>query len=172
MNRWSELPQADAAPSFRTKDGRCVVSPERLVLERRFRGLTAILMAGRPRTTVRWLRLALATAMAYTTFTGWRSGDLRGAASWAFITLIIVVNILRSWDMSLAREIERSATTRLEAIRGWRGLTRDRVVAHFSDGGQPARRFIHMPGALQAGSDELERAVITLRAAGWPVVEG
>lgn len=47
--------------------------------------------------------------------------------------------------------IPRSATTRIEAIKGLKFLTRDRLIVHFKEDGREARRYILLPGTLQDG---------------------
>ncbi len=80
----------------------------------------------------------------------------------------LVLFVARTRNFSMVNELIRSRTDHVEFVRGIAGLTRDRVVVHFrDDGGKLARRFILMPGALQRGQGELERARALLQRHGW-----
>lgn len=170
-NAPAEVPSAQPT-SFRTKTGHCDVTRDRLVLLRTGpRGAVADAIQGRSRARTFGVYGVLVTCMTLIGANSWSSDRPIVALMWWGYAAWVVFALARSRDFSTATEVPRAATTRVEAIRGWRVLTRDRLVVHFTDDGKPARRFILLPGVLQDGGGELERAVALLREAGWPVGE-
>lgn len=168
-NPQSSSPAGVEGGTFRTKTGLCDVTPERLSLLRTGpRGKLADTIQGRSKARTFGVYGVLVVCMSVLAANAWSSDRPIVAGMWGAYTAWIIVALARSRDFSMATEIPRSATTRIEVVRGWKVLTRDRLVVHFTENGRPARRFILLPGVLQGGS-ELERAVPLLRDAGWPV---
>ena len=162
-------PAGVEAATFRTKTGECHVTPDRLSLLRTGpRGKLADTVQGRSRARTVGLYAVFVVCMAVLATSAWRADRPVAALMWFGYAAWVVVALARSRDFSVATEIPRPATTRIDVVRGWKGLTRDRLVVHFTDDGRPARRFILLSGVLQGGS-ELDRAVTALRDAGWPV---
>lgn len=156
--------------SFRTKTGRVNVTPERLTIERtglRGGAAQALQGAGKWRTIVIYGLLAIGLAVQGV----WRYQDgdtflpflLWGMSAW------IVSSLIRSRNFSATPVIERDHATKIEVVKGIWGITRDRLIVHFRENDKAARRYILMPGVLQAPAGELERAVEALRASRWPV---
>lgn len=159
----------DPNATFRTKTGQCDVTPDELRLLRTGpRGALADTIQGRSRARTLGVYGVLVVCMGVLAANAWRADQPVIALMWFGYAAWIVVSIIRSRDFSMATEIPRTTTTRIDVVRGWKPLTRDRLVVHFTDDGRPARRFILLPGVLQGGS-ELDRAVTALRDAGWPV---
>lgn len=155
--------------TFRTKTGVCRVSPDKLVLERTgVRGQAAQTLHGDSKTRTWLVYLVIVAVMAHTAWSALRAGDTALASVWAALAGWIVVSLARTRDFSMVNELSRTRMERVEFVRGIAGLTRDRVVVHFrDDAGKQARRFIIMPGALQQGRGELERARAALQNQGW-----
>lgn len=98
-----------------------------------------------------------------------RSGSLAWPVVLWFFAGWIVYQLIKSRNFSMVPVVSRESATRIESIRGIPGLTRDRIVVHFDDEGKPSRRFILMPGVLQRGAGEVDRAMEVLAAHAWPV---
>ncbi|MEN0064401.1 MAG: hypothetical protein AAGA48_19800 [Myxococcota bacterium] len=162
---------ASSSGRFRTKTGHVDVSPESLHIARTgLRGRTAQVLQGRSGTLRTWLLYG--GLIAALLWLGWASLKVDSVplaavswsmAAWMAWTLVSVRNF------SMAPVVSRQAATRIEAVRGWPGMTRDRLIVHFDEDGRPARRFILMPGVLQNGRGEIDRAIATLQAQDWPV---
>jgi hypothetical protein len=158
-----------AMQTFRTKTGHVEVTPATLNIVRTgLRGGAAQTLHGSKAKT--WLVYALLCGLcvyigAREYERGWTIPALLmwGFAAWVVVTLV------RARDFSMTPTLVREHTDRIDAVRGIKGLTRDRLVVHFRELGRPARRFIMMPGVLQDGRGELDRAMQMLRESGWPV---
>jgi nitric oxide synthase oxygenase domain/subunit len=156
--------------SFRTKTGRCIVTPDSLQLEREgVRGAMAEAMFGKDKRRAVLIYVSIVIVLIWTAAMSWRTGDLVGTVLWAGLAVLVLRTVARGRDLSAKAELARAATRRIEVVPGRRGLTRSHLIVHFEEDGDPARRLILLPGVLQGGPAELDRAVSTLRAAGWPV---
>jgi len=157
-------------PNFRTKSGIAHVTAEAVTIERSgLRGATAKALQGNS-TARTWLVYAvLCAALSYNGWRVWQTSTWPLAfVLWALVAWIVLF-MLNARNFTMTPVVPRETATRVQAVKGIWGLTRDRVIIHFSENGKPVRRYVLMPGVLQDGANELERAVVVLEEAGWPV---
>jgi len=160
---------SDEHAIFRTKSGFCRVERDRLRLERTgVRGGAAQALHGDSKARTWLVYCAVVAGSAYVCWSELQAGNMTVAMVFAALVGWLVLSLARARDFSMANEVLRSRTDRIELIRGVVGLTRDRVVLHFrDDAGKLARRFILLPGLLQRGQGEFERARVVLERQGW-----
>ena len=156
---------------FRTKTGHVDVGEDALRIQRTgARGAAAQRLQGDSKARTLVVYGGIVGLLVWQGWVALQEGGWPFAAfAWGFSTWIVLF-LLKARNFSMAPVVTRGATSRVQAVRGWPGLTRDRLVVHFVEDGKPARRYILMPGVLQKGRGEIDRAGTVLREAGWPVV--
>lgn len=162
----------DSPPRFRFKFGEVIVTPEQLVIEQgNLRGRFSNAIVGRSTGRSWVVRILLTGLLLWIGVSAILRGELVSGAFMLAIAGWLLYFQIRNRNYSLDREIARSSVTRVQAIRGIRFVTLDRLAIHFDDpAGRSRQRFINMPTTLQGGGPwALDQAVQTLRAAGWPV---
>ncbi len=155
---------------FRTKSGECLVYEDRLVIERHgLRGAAAQSLQGNSKSRT---MVVYGLVVALLVWLGWNSwsegGRIMPFYCWIF-SAWLVFWLVRNRNFSMTPEILRSETTKIVGTRGVSALTRNRFAVQFVRDGRPQQRFILMPGALQQGGDEFDRAIAVLRERGWPL---
>lgn len=158
------------ARCFRTKTGVAQVSHDALRVERvGARGAMAEKVQGSS-TARTWLVYAIfCLLLGYWALQQWQRGSSVLALVAGAMLLWTVASLVRARNFSMAPVVMRSATKRVQAVKGLPGLTRDRVLIHFNEEGSPRCRYLLMPGVLQKGKNEIERAMAIFKDCGWPV---
>jgi hypothetical protein len=158
-------------PRFRTKTGHIQVSADALRIERTgARGAAAQRLQGDSKRRTLVVYGFVVAVLGWQGWTALQDGAWPFTAfAWGFATWVVLF-LAKARNFSMTPVVPRDATSRVQPVRGWPGLTRDRLVVHFVEDGKPARRYILMPGVLQQGRGEIDRACEVLRAARWPVV--
>ncbi len=156
--------------SFRTKTGHATVTREQIVIERTGpRGRAANMLQGNSKSRTLLIYGILFAMLVWSGWSSWNHGSTVAAVLfWAYGGWIAYA-LTKARNFTMSPIMERAATSRIEGIRGLKGATRDRIVVSLSEGGREVRRFILMPGALQNGAGELDRALALLSEQGWPV---
>lgn len=156
--------------TFATKSGHATVTADLLAIERTgLRGAAAQRLQGDSKRRTSLIYAVVCGYLAFAGLASFRIGHhVSAALLWGFGGWMASWLLLNR-NFSMLPQIPRSAVTRVQFVRGWRGLTRDRVVVHFVKDGAALRRFVLMPGVLQKGAGELDRARAVFEAHGWPV---
>lgn len=160
-------------PSFRTKTGVCTITPDHIVINREgLRGKAAQALMGSGSIFRYLLLLTLMAAIFFV---------LAGYLIWAGVWVIAIIPIaggcsllvivFRSRNNSLAPVIERSKIISISATPPLQGFTRAYFTIVFESDGSKLNRLIPLPGILQGGAAEFERAKELFRTAGLEVEE-
>ena len=156
-----------AKSSFRTKTGICTVTSDRIVLTREgARGALAEMLVGNSIGRILVIYGALGTAaLAYGVWSLLR-GDAVTGAFFGLIGAFFLWNVVASRGNSAAPVIERAAIRSVEAHPPRRPATRGYFNVWFEEDGKVRKRIIMLPGSLENGSAEYERAEAVMREAG------
>lgn len=156
--------------SFRTKTGHARVSAHQIVIERTgVRGGVAQRVQGNSKVRTLVVYAVLSVLLGWQGWSAYRDGRTVFAVFAFALVAWIAYALFRSRRFTMAPVVERDTTTRVVAVRGFSGLTRDRLIVHFNEGAEEVERYILMPGVLQNGRGELDRALALLKQAGWPL---
>lgn len=153
---------------FRTKTGYCHILPDRILLTRNgVVGGAAQAMTGDRigRTLLIYSAIALFAA-----YYGWKAiqrNELVSAALSCGVAMLLVYNVIRSWNNSATPVIDRAAIQRVVFKPAGQRLTRAFFEVYFADAqGHTRKRLIFLPGSLTGGPAETERALTIMRAEG------
>jgi hypothetical protein len=153
--------------SFRTKAGTCVITPERIVLERQ--GIRV--------TVGKWIygdtihralfiygmigAVALAVGAWSLATESYFAGILL-----SFIGVFFIWNVFVSRNASAAPVIERSTIQSVTAHPPRPPFTRGYFVVRYFENGKERRRYIFLPGVMSNGKREYQRALVVMQEAG------
>jgi hypothetical protein len=152
---------------FSTKAGTCIITPERIVLERHgFQRVISSLLYGDTINRAAIL-YGLITSIAF------------GLGAWAFaqgsyltgvllylIGLPFFRNLIMCRNTSVATVIERSSIQTIEVHKPHPPFTRGYFTVWFSENGKKQRRFIMLPSFMANGSKEYPKAVMAMQETG------
>ena len=153
---------------FRTKTGVCILTSDKLVLEREgASGQVAEVVCGNQirRALVIYIGLgALAIAIGV-----WALVNVRFIEGFflCVIGLVCIGNVIVSRNNSATNMIERSTVQRVVAKSPHPPFTRGVFVVHFVENGQKRKRMIMLPGSLSSGKKEFKRALSAMQETGW-----
>jgi len=83
-------------------------------------------------------------------------------------SLLLARAVFRSRGLPATPEIPRASVQRVEAIRLRPPVTRGYFVVHFTEGGQPRKRLVILPGSMSRGTAEFNHACGVLGTCGLP----
>ncbi len=156
--------------SFRTKTGHATVTREQIVIERTGpRGRAAGMLQGNSKGRTLLIYGILLAVLGWSGWNSWSHGSTVTAVLFWGYGAWIAYALTKARNFTMTPVLSRVATSHIEGIRGLKGATRDRIVVSLSESGREVRRFILMPGVLQNGAGELDRALALLSERGWPV---
>ena len=152
--------------TFRTKTGICTITPEQIILTREgARGaadLTVSTSIGRALLIYGLLGgSALIIGLWYLL-----GGNTRAGVVFGVIGALLLWNVVKSRNNSTAPIIERSAIIAVEAHPPRPPATRGYLTVLFEEHGKVRKRMIMLPGVMENGQAEYERAEAAMRASG------
>jgi hypothetical protein len=152
---------------FRTKTGTCIITAERLVLEREgVAGTAAGALVGGSVNRILVIYVVLTVVLAVLGLKHLLEGDVTMGGVLCGFALYLTVGVLRSRGLSATPEIRLSSIERIEPCKPRPPLTRGYFVVHFRENGVPRRRLVLLPGSLSGGGREFEHARRVLERAG------
>jgi hypothetical protein len=152
---------------FRTKTGTCIISADRLVLQREgARGAAAEVLVGGSVGRVLVIYVIVAVVLGVLGVKGLLEGDVTMGGVLCGFALYLTVGVLRSRGLSATPEIPLASIERIEACAPRPPLTRGYFVVHFRENGVPRKRLVMLPGSLSGGAQEFDRAQRVLERAG------
>jgi len=159
---------ADEAPrSFRTKTGTCTVEGGRLVVERQgVRGAAANAVVGVSARRVLVIYLATSAVLTYFGVQLWRQGRPLAGGLFCGCAVFLAVMVLRSRNLSAVPEIPLADIVKVVPHAPRRPLTRGYFEVQFKQGEAVKTRLVILPGTLDGGVEEYEKALKVLTEAG------
>lgn len=155
-------------PSFRTKAGVCTITPEQIQLTRRgARGALSKFLHG---TGSIKRTLAIQSILGFSFIAVGVLSLVARKHSAAIIPLItgpyFLLDTYRSRHHSAAPIIQRNAVTAIDKTAPAPPSTRGYFTVHFIQDNKPRKRLIILPGYLEDGESEFEKACIILDETG------
>ncbi len=159
--------------SFRTKTGTCQITPDQIILTRTgMRGQVAALIFGNSIQRVVVIYGVLALLAFIFTLIAIVERDPMGTILYGVLALVCVWSILDAQRKSASPVIDRKSIRRVRAHPPHVPVTRGYFTVEYEDKGQTRERSIILPGALEDGKGEFQRALDLLRRAGISVETG
>lgn len=161
-----KIKKMEDVKTFRTKTGYCHITPDQIILNK-----DAVLDTSEKMTEsdgVVKIVLVYILFAAYLIFAAY--GDFgRGENVMAGILALVAVGLIYAIAISLDNSgtpvIDRNSIKRVEFTTGKKGLTRSVFVVRFENKkGKIKKRLIMLPGSLNNGSEETEKALQIMRA--------
>lgn len=152
---------------FRTKTGTCIITAERIVLERQgIRGTAAKGIYGNTinRALIIYGVLGMFALVAGSWLLANKSYVSGGAL--CLVSVCCLWNVFVSRNNSATAVIERSTIQSVEAHAPRPPLTRGYFLVRFLEKGEERRRLIMLPGSMSHGNEEYHRALSAMREAG------
>jgi len=153
--------------SFRTKTGTCTITPERIILSREgLRGVAAERIFAN--SISRGLTFYSVLGVAALIFGIWSMTkyDFVTGSILCLVGLFFVWNVITSRNNSATPVIERSTIRTIDVHPPHPPLTRGYFAVLFLEGNKERKRLIMLPGSLEGGQDEFERAMTVMRKTG------
>ena len=145
---------------FKTKTGFCHVLPDKIVLTRDgIIGNVAEATVGNRMHRVLITQSILSICFLYFSFTHDQKGFTFQSVLLVLFGIFLVYSVLGSLNNSVTPIIERKKIKSIELKKALSGVTRSRFVVKFEDkNGKIKKRFIILPGSLQNGPRETQKA--------------
>ena len=157
----------EAKYTFRTKTGTCTITPEQIILTRESaRGAAADLTVS---TSIGRALLIYGLLGGSALIIGlWYllGGNTRAGVVFGVIGALLLWNVVKSRNNSAAPIIDRSAIRAVEAHPPRPPATRGYFTVLFEEHGKVRKRMIILPGMMENGQAEYERAEAAIRASG------
>ena len=147
--------------TFKTKTGYCHILPDRIVLTRDgIIGNATQLATGSNVSRIVLIYGGLAIWLFYIAFENYQNGLVALALLFGFMGIFIFYGLLRSLNNSATPIILREKIKEVKLKKGTAGLTRSRFEILFEDDkGKVKKRLIMLPGSLNDGQNETEKAI-------------
>lgn len=160
--------QTENTKTFRTKTGYVEITPDKIIITRSgLRGKLAQFIVGDSMVRIIILYTLIVLLLAYMSYDGLKNGEKFLGYYFGFLAAYLAYGTIQSINNSAAPIIERDKIKSIKLVRGWEGLTRNRLIILFeNEKGKIKKRIIILPGVLQNGKSE------TFKALGIMVDEG
>ena len=155
----------DLEKRFKTKTGFCHILPDRIILTKDgVIGNISKVAVGSNVTRVLLIYGALAVFLFYTAFDGFQHGQKLSSVFFALFGLFLIYGVINSINNSAVSIIKRDKIKNVKLKEAIFGLTRSRCEVLFEDDNQKIKkRLIMLPGSLNDGQNETEKAVQIMR---------
>jgi hypothetical protein len=151
--------------SFQTKTGFCHILPDKILLTREgFVGEAAHITTGNSLARPLTLYTLIAGLLFYTGYNNFVEGEKIPAAFFIAIGIWLVYGIISSLNNSATPVINRTDIQRVVFKKAIPGLTRSRFEVFFKENDKVKKRLIMLPGSLNSGSDETEKALDIMKS--------
>ncbi|MEN8123036.1 MAG: phosphoribosylaminoimidazolesuccinocarboxamide synthase [Bacteroidota bacterium] len=147
--------------TFKTKTGFCHILPDKIILTRDgIIGNVAKVTVGNNITRILLIYGGLALALLYSAFDNFQRGQIFQPIFFGLIGLYLIYGIFTSLNNSATPIIERNKIKGIKLKKAIVGLTRSKFEVLFEDkNGKIKKRLIMLPGSLNDGQNETEKAV-------------
>lgn len=145
--------------SFRTKTGTCTITENQIILTREgLRGGLAKVMFGVSVDRVLIMYVLIGIILLVSAFMSFVGGSNGMGVFTSVVGVIFLWNAITARNNSASPVIERSTIQSVEAHLPRPPFTRGYFAVQFDDNGKLKKRLIILPGSMQGGSEEFNRA--------------
>ena len=147
--------------TFRTKTGYCHITEDKIILTRDgIIGNLAKATMGNNIARPLIIYGLISLGLFFLAFKSFSEGEKVSANISLILGLLLVVNIIRSFNNSATPVIDRDRIRDIEFKNAITGATRSYFIIHFeNDKGDLKRRLILLPGSLTNGKEETQKAL-------------
>ncbi len=151
----------ESEKTFKTKTGFCHILPDKIVLTRDgVIGNVAKVTVGNNITRILLIYGAITIGLFYFAFEAYKNGQTLQPILFSLIGLYLIYGIVNSLNNSATPIIDRQKIKEVKLKKGLKGLTRSRFEILFEyDNGKIKKRLIMLPGSMNDGQNETEKAV-------------
>lgn len=151
----------EAEKIFKTKTGFCHIYSDKIILTRNgIVGDLAKLTVGNGISRILIIYGLISIFLFYYAYNSYKDGQLPFSIFFVIIGMYLIYGILTSLNNSATPIIERKKIKEVKLINGTKGITRSRFEIYFQDdNGKIKRRLILLPGSLNNGNNETEKAI-------------
>lgn len=145
---------------FKTKTGFCNITAEKIILTRDgVIGNVSNKIVGKGISKIILIYSGISFYFLYTAYKDFEKGDKISGIFYSLFAIFIIYGILKSLNNSATPIIERNRIKEAKFINGKAGLTRSRFEILFDENGKVKKRIIMLPGTLNDGQNETEKAL-------------
>lgn len=151
---------------FKTKTGFCHILPDKVILTRDgIIGDVAKVTVGNNVTRILIIYCGLSIALLYFAFSNYHNGRTFQSIFFGAIGIYLLYGIFSSLNNSATPIIERNKIKSVDLKKAIFGLTRSRFEVKFEDeNGKMKKRLIMLPGSMNNGQNETEKAIEIMTA--------
>ncbi|WP_044403978.1 hypothetical protein [Lacinutrix sp. Hel_I_90] len=152
--------------TFKTKTGYCHILPDKIILTRDgIIGNVAKVTVGNNISRILIIYGGLSIVLLYFAFTNYQDGKTFPAILFGAIGIFLIYGIFSSLNNSATPIIERNKIKSVNLKKAIFGLTRSRFEVKFEDeNGKMKKRLIMLPGSMNKGQTETEKAIEIMTA--------
>lgn len=145
---------------FKTKTGFCHVTDDQIILTRDgVVGSVTKVTVGNNISRILIIYGLISLGLFYFAYDSYLKGDTITTILFGLLGLYLIYGISKSLNNSATPIIERKDIKTTKFIKGTSGLSRSRFEIEFNEGGKLKKRLILLPGSLNDGQNETEKAV-------------
>lgn len=151
---------------FKTKTGFCHILPDKVILTKDgIIGNVAKVTVGNNVTRILIIYSGLSIALLYFAFSNYQDGRTFQSIFFGAIGIYLIYGIFSSLNNSATPIIERNKIKSVDLKKAIFGLTRSRFEVKFEDeNGKMKKRLIMLPGSMNNGQNETEKAIEIMTA--------
>ena len=154
---------------FKTKTGYCFINPSYIELTRNgVKGKLAKSLFGNNINRALIIYSTIAIGLIYVAVRSYSNEKYFLSVYFGIIAMYLILSVIRSFNNSATSVIQRSSIKDVKFIKAQTGITRACFVIHFeNEKGILKKRFIFLPGSLNNGAVETDKAIVLMREEGF-----
>ena len=154
--------------TFKTKTGFCHILPDKIVLTREgFVGDVSSITVGNSIPRILIIYSLLSLFLFYNSYISYQKEENTSALIFGALAVFLFYGIVKSLNNSATPVIERHSIQEIKFFDAKKGLTRARFEVMFNDENKKLKkRLIMLPGSLNDGKNETEKALQIMRSEG------
>ena len=154
--------------TFKTKTGFCHILPDKIVLTRDgLVGNLSSVTVGNSISRILVIYSLFSVFLFYNSFTYYQKEENTSALLFGALAVFLLYGVVKSLNNSATPVIERNSIQKIKFFDAKAGLTRARFEVAFNDDKKKLKkRLIMLPGSLNDGKNETEKALQIMRSEG------
>lgn len=156
----------DIEKKFRTKTGFCHILSDKIILTRDgIIGNVAKITVGNGISRTLIIYSVISIFLLYSAYSSFQKGENVSVLFFGLLATFLIYGIIKSINNSASPIIERNKIKGAKFINAKVGLTRSRFEILFEDeNGKLKKRLIMLPGSLNDGTNETEKALAIMKS--------